>query len=1081
MKIADEEIARLKREVSLVQLVESFGVKLSGNGDNLMGLCPLHNDREPSLVVSPAKGLWHCLGACQTGGDVIAWVMKTRRVSFRLAVAMLREPSTLAAGVALATPSKLEALVETTDEPDAVVMQRTLNFYHATLKQTPEGLAYFQSRGLENGEMIEHFRLGFANRTLGYRLPKMQVRSGELIRKQMQRLGIMRSSGHEHFGGCVIVPTLGEDGSVKELYGRKISVRSENSGNLKHLYLPSHEDRGVFNLAAFRASKDLAICESLIDALTFWCAGHRNVTSAYGVEGFTAQMRQALVDHGTRRILIAYDRDDAGDKAAEKLAGELAHAGLEVFRVVFPRGMDANEYAQKMKPADKALELVLRSAQWMAGTRPVSVPAAIEAEMVATIESEIASAPALEAPHDPITGELLEPVATAESVEAKSAGAVAPAAIAPAAVASSSAPASAVAKSAPAWAGLLIEERKHEVRVLIGDRTWRVRGLAKNTSYESLRLNVMVTRGDAFFVDVFEVYLSRQRTAFVKQAAEVLKVDDRILDGDLGKLVLWLEDRIHQEIEKVLEPSKKIEMSEEERAAALELLRDPKLCDRILADFEKAGVVGEESNKLMGYLAAVTRKLDRPLAVVIQSSSAAGKSSLMDAVLRFMPEEERVQFSAMTGQSLFYMGEEDLAHKILAIAEEEGAQSASYALKLLQSEGELTIASTGKDPTTGRLITHPYSVKGPVMIFMTTTAIDVDEELLNRCLVLSVDEGSKQTSAIHERQREAQTLEGLFQQQDREAVVQVHQNVQRLLETLFVVNPYAKTLKFSHHATRTRRDHMKYLTLMQAIALLHQHQRPILEVERNGKQIRYVEVTPKDIELADRLAASFIMSSLEELPPQTRRLLELIEEMVVAESKRLGIEREKVRFSRKDVREYTKWGDSALKKHVSRLEGLEHLLVHGGGSRRRLVYELAFASPSNWSPPEGSWSGPGHAEVTPGGGPDPSEKSRTKVELVTDAPKSRLGTVEKSTGNVEVGDAHVDDVKNASPSSWSPPEVNWSGPGHAEVTPGEGPDLHEESRGKVELATEAPKSRTGRGKKSKGDGDETAPSKPVKG
>ena len=71
MKIADEEIARIKREVSLVQLVESFGVKLSGHGDNLMGLCPLHNDREPSLVISPAKSLWHCLGACQTGGSVI--------------------------------------------------------------------------------------------------------------------------------------------------------------------------------------------------------------------------------------------------------------------------------------------------------------------------------------------------------------------------------------------------------------------------------------------------------------------------------------------------------------------------------------------------------------------------------------------------------------------------------------------------------------------------------------------------------------------------------------------------------------------------------------------------------------------------------------------------------------------------------------------------------------------------------------------------------------------------------------------------------------------------------------------------
>ena len=180
-----------------------------------------------------------------------------------------------------------------------------------------------------------------------------------------------------------------------------------------------------------------------------------------------------------------------------------------------------------------------------------------------------------------------------------------------------------------------------------------------------------------------------------------------------------------------------------------------------MADFETCGLVGEETNKLTGYLAAVSRKLEKPLAVMVQSSSAAGKSALMEAVLAFVPPEERVQYSAMTGQSLFYMGEADLKHKVLAIAEEEGAERASYALKLLQSEGKLSIASTGKDPTTGRLVTHEYHVEGPVAIMLTTTAIDLDEELLNRCLVLSVDEDREQTRAIHRLQREAETLEGL--------------------------------------------------------------------------------------------------------------------------------------------------------------------------------------------------------------------------------------------------------------------------------------------------------------------------------
>ena len=168
-----------------------------------------------------------------------------------------------------------------------------------------------------------------------------------------------------------------------------------------------------------------------------------------------------------------------------------------------------------------------------------------------------------------------------------------------------------------------------------------------------------------------------------------------------------------------------------------------------------AGSSASAPTRSLATCAAISRKLDRPLALLIQSTSAAGKSSLLDAVLRFVPEEDRIVYSAMTGQSLFYMGEMNLKHKLLAIAEEEGAHRASYALKLLQSEGELTIASTSKDPTTGKLVTEEYHVEGPVMIALTTTAAEIDEELLNRCLVLSVDEGRAQTQAIHAAQRAA--------------------------------------------------------------------------------------------------------------------------------------------------------------------------------------------------------------------------------------------------------------------------------------------------------------------------------------
>jgi death-on-curing family protein len=97
-------------------------------------------------------------------------------------------------------------------------------------------------------------------------------------------------------------------------------------------------------------------------------------------------------------------------------------------------------------------------------------------------------------------------------------------------------------------------------------------------------------------------------------------------------------------------------------------------------------------------------------------------------------------------------------------------------LKLLQSEGELTIASTGKDPTTGRMETQEYHVEGPVMIILTTTAIDLDEELQNRCLTLAVDESPEQTARIHTLQRERRTLAGLVAKTERAELLRVLKN-----------------------------------------------------------------------------------------------------------------------------------------------------------------------------------------------------------------------------------------------------------------------------------------------------------------
>jgi DNA primase len=959
-RIPDEALERLKREVSLARLIEAQGLKLISQGKDLACRCPWHEgDDTPSCIVSPKTNLWHCFG-CDAGGSVIDWVMRRHKVSFRHACELLAKQhpalaaaastDTLPAAVKLSA-GKLRTAQSFSLAGDQELLDQVIDFYHTTLKASPEALDYLERRGLGNPELIEHFRLGFANRTLAYRLAPKQYKAGAEMRTALQRVGILRDSGHEHFNGSIVVPLFGAsaDGAPRPVvgaYARKL-LDNLRAGTPKHLYLPGPH-RGVFNREGLEGQPEIILCEALLDALTFWAAGFRNVTSCYGVNGMTEEMLGALKSCGAQRILIAFDRDEAGDRGAEAIAKRLMAEGLDCFRLLFPKGMDANAYACAVKPADKSLSVVIRSAQWLGqGAKPALTHA------VSASRDEAAA----EAAEQGIVVDDVLPLAASScaavdvGVEVESSPAL------------PEPPAAAMPEPPESEPQHQADER--QVHLTFGERRYRVRGLPTQLT-EALKVNVLVRlvaasadpastepEGAALHVDTLDLYQAKQRQVFAKCAAGELRVEDHIIQRDLGRLLLKLEQVIEERAKAAESPvAAPAAMTSAQTAEALAFLRDDNLIERIVTDVERVGLVGEPSNALVGYLACISRKLGSPLAVLIQSTSAAGKSLLMDTVLALVPAEDRVHYSAMTGQSLFYLGETDLKHRILAIAEEEGVRQAAYALKVLQSQGELTIASTGKDPATGMLVTQQYRVEGPVMLFLTTTAIDVDEELVNRCLVLTINESREQTRRILARQRSGRTLAGLVATSDAESIRQRHQNAQRLLRPLAVVNPYAEDLTFLDDRTRMRRDHAKYLTLIEAITLLRQHQREIKTLRQAGAVIEYIEVTLEDIALANRLAHEVLGRSLDELPPQTRRVLGLVETFVAECMQRRSVLRSDVRFTRRELRNRCGMSDAAIRVHLERLVAMEYVRLVAGKNGQRFEYELLFDGDLNLSTPQ---------------------------------------------------------------------------------------------------------------------------------
>jgi DNA primase len=386
-----------------------------------------------------------------------------------------------------------------------------------------------------------------------------------------------------------------------------------------------------------------------MDALSFYVHGFRNATWSYGVNGFTEDHWKLLRACRPEKVVLCQDNDDAGNKAANELAQLLEPEGIQAWRVTLPPYSDVNDLARGSRNPKDDLAALLAAAVRLLPQQAGPVPIAPDGA----------------APF-PLAAEQM-PAAKEENIRVNPCESV-------------------VENSGPAFR--IVHDGK-QAEFTTGpsgsDRTWRVRGLEHNTSFDALKVNVRVQHGkdgqagSAFHLDTFDLYNARARAAFIAAAEQVTGADKAALDGDLCQLVNHLEAHQERQIFALL----KIEdttpaMSPEEETEALKILKSPKLLDVVIQDLHRCGLVGEETNLSVAWLVSLSRKLDRPLGVCVMSRSAAGKSSLLEAVAQFVPDEDRHQYTALTPQALFHMPENELAHKALFVAEDVGAEGASY-------------------------------------------------------------------------------------------------------------------------------------------------------------------------------------------------------------------------------------------------------------------------------------------------------------------------------------------------------------------------------------------------------------------
>ena len=480
--------------------------------------------------------------------------------------------------------------------------------------------------------------------------------------------------------------------------------------------------------------------------------------------------------------------------------------------------------------------------------------------------------------------------------------------------------------------------------VSCGQRHYRLMGLDK--AQRKLKVTVRVEHAGRLHVDTLDLYSARSRRTLSQDLCRLFEETPEIIEADITKLIKRCEA---VGVTAEADPAAAPVLTAKEKDQAAEFGKRPDLFDAILADFETCGLIGEEANKLLCYLAVTSRKMSEPLCVLILSSSGAGKTALQDSACGFVPSEDLVKLTSLSGKALFYKDRMSLKHKVLALEEGAGAEDASYAIRNLISAGELVVEAAMKDPTTGRITTMTNRVEGPTDILMTTTNPEIDPETKSRFIVTAVDESREQTRAILAFQRQREGLDGLFTSRAVDDTLKRHHNFQRLLKPLSIVNPIHGELSYADDRLQGRRDQPKYLALIRAVAFLRQFQKPIRTDKRNGETVEYIEVDAEDVKLANRLAHEILGHSLDELSRPSRNLLLELEKMV---RERLGDPEDKdedqggslhcVSFTRREIREFTGWSNYRVHIHLKELVEFEYVSVETDRVNNTYRYRLLY-------------------------------------------------------------------------------------------------------------------------------------------
>ena len=873
------EIQEIKAQLTLSRVLNYYHLKPD---KNLRLNCPFHKDKTPSMQVYYKTHTAYCFSSnCKTHGkslDVIDFIMYMETCTKHEAILKAKEMLSAAKSRPTASGIKIELTpkIPINQLSKTAILTKIFTYFKNGVHNSKPAKEYLKNRNLD-----------YTKTEVGYNSGQFHhgKRKDEALIKSCIKYGLLLdldtksrtgNPAYKPFGKWGIVfPLKNKSRQITGLYFRSILADKKQ----RHFYLK--ERQGLYPCYPSAETKRLILTESIIDAATLLeqepIKNKYGVLALFGTNGLTEEHQKAIAKlKELEEIIFFLNGDQPGIKAVEKYAPMLKgmFEDIKITSVSVPENEDVNSLLQGHSPEilihliDTRKEYTfLFSNESGSPDRQLKIN---EGEIVKTLE--VASPSKLPKGLDTTNPHNLKYSSTIANYQIKG-----------------------FRISQPDSLKITLNIVKKDVK-----------------SYVSITLKL----------DLYE-YNQVEKTC--KIAAEKLSLDKEQIEEDLQELMKLLEFHRDKQLYKKKE-SKRIEVPTATVSKCIKFLKSQNLIKRINNLIGKAGIVGEEINRILLFIIASSYKMPDTLHALIQGSSGSGKTRLLKIISELMPDEDVKRYTRVTDNSFYNQDEYFFVHKLICFEDLDGLkEDAQLAVRELQSNEILRTSTSLKDKN-GSITGGERVVRGPIASMACTTRGETYEDNVSRSFLIAVDESKEQTLKVIEYQNNEAA--GLITKSEQKKIKNFMQNCMRLLKPYEVINPYANKIKLPHEAHKIRRLNELYQSFVRQITLLNQYQR---KQDRQGRLITDKE----DLQTACDILFESIVLKVDELDGSLRQFFEKLKTYLLQKGKESD-------FTQREIRQVLNISKAQCSRFFGRLQSMEYITSKYSGNQRKVKYRIDY-------------------------------------------------------------------------------------------------------------------------------------------